>query len=378
MRKIILFILGLLLIVAVIGGTWFLQIGKLIAAGKEFAKSGPPPEAVTTAQAREETWEPSISAVGSLSAVQGVTVSAESPGKVVKILFESGSLVKAGDLLVQVDTSLEEALLRSAEANAALVRLNLQRAKDLRAHNANSQSDLDTADAQAKQAEAQADNIRAAIAKKMVRAPFGGRLGIRLVNLGQILREGDGIVSLQALDPIYADFMLPQQYLPQIAAGQAVRLKTDALPGKVIEGKVTAINPEVDSATRNFRVQATFSNPGEELRPGMFASVDVVLPLKQKVITVPATSVLHSTFLDTVFVVEETPDKETGKTVRTVRQQSVRLGERRGDFVVVLSGLKPDETVVTSGVFKLRNGTKVTVDNSLAPDARLAPKPDDT
>lgn len=378
MRKIILFIFGLLLIFLVISGIWGAQIGMLIAAGNEFKKNGPPPEAVTTGQAREELWEPTISAVGSLTAVQGVTVSTETPGKVVKILFEAGSVVKAGDLLIQLDTSLEEALLRSAEANAALVRLNFQRAKELRAHNANSQSELDTAEAQAKQADAQVDNIRAAIAKKMIRAPFDGRLGIRLVNLGQTLKEGDGIVSLQALDPIYADFMLPQQYLPRIAVAQPVRLKSDALPDKVMEGKVTAINPEVDAATRNFRVQATFSNSGEKLHPGMFTSVEVVLPSKDKVITIPATSILHSTFLDTVFVVEEAPNKGTGKMEKVVRQQSVRLGERRGDFVVVTSGLKSGETVVTSGVFKLRNGSRVTVDNSLAPDAQLAPKPNDT
>jgi membrane fusion protein (multidrug efflux system) len=378
MRKVILFILGLFIIFVVIAGVYALQIGKLIAAGKEFAKNGPPPEAVTTAQSREELWEPTINAVGSLTAVQGVTVSTETPGKVVKISFEAGSTVKEGDLLLQLDTSLEEALLRSAEANAALVRLNFQRAKDLRAHNANSQSELDTAEAQAKQADAQADNIRAAIGKKMIKAPFSGRLGIRLVNLGQTLNAGDGIVSLQALDPIYADFMLPQQYLAQIAVNQSVRLKSDALPDKMIEGKVTAINPEVDAATRNFRVQATFSNPGEELHPGMFTSVDVVLPSKEKVIVIPATSVLHSTFLDTVFVVEEVPNKDTGKTEKTVRQQSVRLGERRGDFVAVSSGIKPGETVVSSGAFKLRNGSKVTVDNTLAPDAQLAPKPNDT
>ena len=378
MRKIILFITGLVLIAVLIGGIWFLQIGKLIAAGKEFAKNGPPAEAVTTAQAREELWEPAISAVGTLAAVQGVTVSAETPGKIVKISFEAGSRVKTGELLVQLDSSLEEALLRSAEANAALVRLNFQRAKDLRAHNANSQSELDTADAQAKQADAQADNIRAAIAKKMVRAPFDGRLGIRLVNLGQTLREGDGIVSLQALDPIYGDFMLPQQYLPMIAVGQLVRLKTDALPGKTIEGKVTAINPEVDAATRNFRVQATFSNQSEELHPGMFTSLEVVLPSREKVITIPATSVMHSTFQDTVFVVGDVENNETGKPDKVVRQQSVRLGERRGDFVVVTSGIKPGETVVTSGVFKLRNGSRVTVNNTLAPDAQLAPKPGDT
>ena len=377
MRKII-FIVGILLVFGVLAGIKVLQIRTLIANGETFKKNGLPPEAVTTAEAREELWEPTLNAVGSLTAVQGVTVSTETPGKVVKIIFEAGSVVQTGDLLIQLDTSLEEALLRSAEANAALVGLNLKRAKDLRAHNTNSQSDLDTAEAQSKQADAQADNIRAAIGKKMIKAPFSGRLGIRLVNLGQTLNAGDGIVSLQALDPIYADFMLPQQYLPQSVVNQTVRLKTDALPGKVMEGKVTAINPEVDVATRNFRVQATLSNPSEQLHPGMFSSVEVVLPSKEKVITVPATSILHASSQDEVFVVEEVANAETGKPDKVVRQQAVRLGERRGDFVVVTSGLKPGEIVVSSGAFKLHNGSKVIINNSLAPDAQRAPKPSDT
>jgi membrane fusion protein (multidrug efflux system) len=378
MRKNILFILGMLLILLVIGGIWALQIGKLIAAGNEFKKNGPPPEAVTTAEAREESWEPVRHAVGSLTAVQGVTVSAEMPGKVVKISFEAGSAVKAGDLLLQLDTSVEEAQLRAAEASVALARLNFERAKKLRDQNSNSQAELDSADAQAKQAEAQADNIRAVIAKKTVRAPFAGRLGIRLVNLGQTLREGDPIVSLQALDPIYADFMLPQQALPEIAVNQPVRLTTDALPDRVIEGKVTAINPDVDTATRNFRVQATFSNPSNELHPGMFAGIAVVLPARQKMITIPATSILHTTFGDSVFVVGERKNEHTGRMEKAVRQQFVRTGEKRGDFIAITRGLKAGETVVSSGVFKLRNGSAVVIDNTLAPDAQLAPKPNDT
>ena len=381
MRKIILYIMGLLVIIlmiAGIAGIKLLQFKDMKASGAAFQKNGPPPEAVTTAEAHEESWEPTLSAVGSLTAVHGVMVSTETPGKVVKIIFEAGSVVKEGDVLLQLDTSLEEALLRSAEANATLVRLNLKRAKDLRAHNTNSQADLDTAEAQSKQADAQADNIRAAIAKKIIKAPFSGRLGIRLVNLGQTLTAGDSIVSLQQLDPIYADFMLPQQYLPQISVGQTVRLKTDALPGQVMEGKVTAINPEVDVATRNFRVQATLSNTGERLHPGMFSSVEVVLPTHEKVITIPATSIHHASSQDEVFVVESVPNKETGKPDLVVRQQPVRLGERRGDFVVVTSGLKAGETVVSSGAFKLHNGSKVLINNSLAPDAQRAPNPSDT
>ena len=374
-KKTILFVSVLALIFLVLASIKTLQIRALIASG---ANAGPPPEAVTTAEVREELWEPTISAVGSLTAVQGVTVSAEMPGKIVKISFESGAVVKSGDLLVQLDTSVEEAQLRSAEASVALARLNFERARMLRANSTNSQSDLDAADAQAKQAVAQADNIRAIIAKKTIRAPFDGRLGIRLVNLGQTLKEGESIVSLQALDPIYGDFLLPQQRLTQLAVGQPVRLTNDALGSDMVEGKITAINPEVDSATRNIRVQATFANAAERLHPGMYANFIVVLPEKEKIIAIPATSVLHATYGDTVFVVGDRKNEKTGKMEKFVRQQPVRIGEKRGDFAAVTSGLKAGETVVSSGVFKLHKDSAVLINNSITPDAQIAPKPDDT
>jgi membrane fusion protein, multidrug efflux system len=372
-RKTILFIIALAVVFLLLAGIKALQIHTLITIDHAL-----PPEAVTTAEVREELWEPTIEAVGSLTAVQGVTVSAEIPGKVVKISFEAGAVAKAGDLLVQLDTSVEEAQLRSAEASVALARLNFERARTLRANNTNSQSDLDAADAQAKQAVAQADNIRATIAKKTLRAPFDGRLGMRLVNLGQTLKEGEAIVSLQALDPIYANFLLPQQRLTQLAVNQPVRLTTDALNGDVIGGEITAINPEVDSATRNIRVQATFTNANERLRPGMFASITVVLPAKEKILAIPGTSVLHGPGGDTVFVVEDGKNEKTGKMEKLVRQQPVRTGEKRGDFVAITSGLKAGETVVSSGVFKLHKDSAVLINNSLAPDAQIAPKPDDT
>jgi membrane fusion protein (multidrug efflux system) len=373
-RGTVLFIAALLAVFLLLAGIKFFQIRALIASAASF---GPRPEAVTTATVREETWQPTIEAVGSLTAVQGVTVSAEAPGKVVKIFFEAGATVKAGDPLVQIDTSVEEAQLRSAEANVSLMQLSLDRARKLRENNTTSQADLDSADAQAKQAVAQADNMRATIAKKNIRAPFDGRLGIRLVNLGQTLKEGDAIVSLQALDPIYGNFLLPQQRLTQLAVGQPVRLTTDALGDVVVEGKITAINPDVDSATRNIRVQATFANAGERLRPGMYATLSVVLPSQEKILTIPGTSILHATYEDKVFVVEKKKNEKTGKDEDVVREQPVRLGERRGDFVAVTSGLKAGETVVSSGVFKLHKDAAVLVNNSLSPDAQLAPKPED-
>jgi membrane fusion protein (multidrug efflux system) len=308
-----------------------------------------------------------------------VDVAAELDGKIVRIAFEPGTTVKAGDLLVQQDTSTEEAQLRAAEASVALARINLNRARELIAQSTISQSELDAADAQSKQTVAQADNIRATIAKKTIRAPFGGRLGIRLVNLGQSLKSGDPIVSLQALDPIFANFLLPQQRLPDLARGLVVRVTSDGLaPDQVIEGRITAISPDVDSATRNVRVQATLANASEQLHPGMFVNLSVVLPTTEHVLVIPATAVLYAPYGDSVFVVEEKKETASGAAGKVVRQQIVRLGERRGDFVVVNSGLKAGETVVTTGVFKLRNGIPVTVDNRLAPDAELAPHPSDT
>jgi len=322
-----------------------------------------------------QTWESLLPAVGSLAAVQGVTVTAELTGKVVQIAFTPGSRVKAGDMLVKQDTSSEEAQLRSAEAAAALAKLNVERLGKLLAERTIAQSQYDNAEAGYKQAVAQADNIRASIAKKTIRAPFDGRLGIRLVNLGQVLNEGEAIVSLQSLDPIFVNFALPQQQLSSIKAGLAIRVTTDALPGEIIQGKITAINPQVDAATRNIRLQATVANADERLRPGMYVSVAVVLPDRIKVLAIPATAVLYAPYSDSVFIVEDPPEPNPEQPVKVVRQQFAQLGEKHGDFVAVRSGLKEGETVVSTGVFKLRNGQTVTVDNSLSPEFKLKPKP---
>jgi membrane fusion protein (multidrug efflux system) len=335
-----------------------------------------PAETVTADTARKETWPNTVMAVGSLVSVQGVTVAAELGGKIVKILFESGDRAKAGDVLVQLDTSTEEAQLRSAEAAARLARINLDRIQDLLAKQTISRSEFDTAEAQFKQATAQVDNVRANIGKKTVRAPFAGLLGLRLVNLGQILKEGDPIVTLQTLDPIYVNFSLPQQRLSILVPGSTVRVSTDAAPDRSFEGKINAVNPEIDPVTRTVRVQATIHNVEEKLRPGMFARVEVELPDAQEVLAIPATAVLYAPYGDTVFVVEEKKDAPSDSTQRVLRQQIVRLGRSHGDFVSVLSGLKAGDSVVTSGVFKLRPNLPVVVDNTLAPKAQLAPHPD--
>jgi len=373
MKKRIFFtIIALLALVGILAGIKTLQIRRMIGQKGGFT---PPPEVVTTAVVKSESWETMLTAVGSLAAVQGVDVAAELPGKVDRIAFEAGARVKSGDLLLRQNVSSEQAQLRAAIVAADLAKINLDRYKDLLAKDSVAQATYDNVEAQYKQTMALADNIRATISKKTIRAPFGGRLGIRLVNLGQILKEGDPIVSLQTLDPIFVNFQLPQQDLARVNTGQAVRVTSDALPGETIEGKITAINPDVDDATRNLRVQATVSNNMEHLRPGMYVNVEIVLPVKKEVLIIPATAVLYAPYSDSVFLVEERKDKNTGKKGKFLRQQFVRLGDKRGDFVTVVSGLNNGETVVSTGAFKLRNGQAVVVDNTLNPEFKLAPKP---
>jgi membrane fusion protein (multidrug efflux system) len=374
LKKILVTAFGLLVIIALLGGIKGMQIAALIAAGSNQVL---PAETVTSATAKNDVWENTVTAVGTLVAVQGVNVAAESPGKIVEINFESGAPVKRGDVLLKQDTSVEEAQLRSAEASAALARLNLDRSRALIEKHTISQAEVDTTDAQFKQANAQADNFRAMIAKKTIRAPFTGRLGIRLVNLGQNLKEGDPVVSLQALDPIFANFSVPQQELGDLAPGLVVRIQGDAVEAAAIEGKITAISPDIDPATRSVRVQATLTNKDGVLHPGMFVNVSVVLPKAAHVLIVPATAILYAPYGDSVFVIEEKKGPG-GAMQQVVRQQFVRIGSHRGDFVALTSGLKSGETIVSTGVFKLRNGGTVNVDNTLAPDAQLAPKPDNS
>ncbi len=374
-KAIFLTILGLIILVGSLAGIKTLQIRAMIAQGKQFS---PPPEVVTTAPVTADSWETLLTSVGSLESVQGVTVTAEITGKVVEIAFEAGSRVAKGDLLVQQDTSAETAQLRSAESAADLARIEFDRSKKLLADKVISQSDYDNARAKLTQALAQADNIRAVIAKKTIRAPFSGRLGIRQVNLGQTLKEGEPIVSLQSMDPIFVNFLLPQQQLAKIRTGFTVRVSSDAMPGQVATCEITAISPEVDSATRNIRVQATLANPEEQLRAGMYVNVAVVLPVKKEVIVIPATSVLYAPYSDSVFVIEEKKGEDGSPPSLMVRQQFVRLGEKRGDFIAVTSGLTAGQKVVSTGVFKLRNGQGVVVDNKLAPEFKLAPRPSES
>jgi membrane fusion protein, multidrug efflux system len=364
---------GILVLVAVLVGVKAAQIGTMIKAGKSFA---PPPESVTSAKVESSQWEASRAAIGSLVAVRGVTLGSELAGLVSDISFESGANVRKGAVLVKLDTSAEEAQLAAAQAEAALTKLTLDRAKNLRQGGVNTPADFDAASAHAKQAEASVANFQAIIAKKTIRAPFDGRIAIRQVELGQVVQSGAAIASLQSVSPIHADFYLPQQALAELKAGQRARLRTDTFPGAAWDGEITTVNPEVDVATRNVRIRATFPNADGRLRPGMFANVDVLSAEKRPALVIPATSVLFAPYGDSVFVLEEKKD-EAGKASTVAHQKFVRLGERRGDFVAVASGLAAGETIVSSGAFKLRNGSAVVVNDALAPDAKLAPKPAD-
>ena len=376
LKKVLIYASTVVALAVVVLSLVFIKKGQFAAMGA--AVFVPPPETVTAATVTEDAWENLLVANGSIAPVQGVMIGAEVPGKVVGIHFESGASVAAGALLVELDVSTETAQLRAAEALAELAKLNLARARELRANGTNSSADLDLADAQSKQAAAAADNIRAGIAKKSIRAPFAGRLGIRLVQLGQILKDGEAIVSLQTVDPIYSNFTLPQQFLSSLAVGYDVRLTTDAAPGQTFAGKITAIAPEIDAVTRNVRVQATFANADAKLRTGMFGSVAVLLPATGKSLVIPSTAILSAPYGDSVFVISEGKNAKTGETEKTIRQQFIRTGAARGDFVAVVSGLKVGDQVVTTGVFKLRPGMAVKIDNALAPKAQLAPKPDNS
>lgn len=351
-----------------------LQIHKMTSGGQ----GGMPPTTVTSVEVKQENWPPLLSAIGSVSPVQGATISSELPGTVAEVGFESGAVVKKGALLVRFDTSAEEAQLHSADADTQLAKADLERARDLAVRKVISKAELDAAESKFKQKSAITENMGAMIAKKTMQAPFDGIAGIRMVNIGQMVKAGDQIVPLQSLDPVYIDFALPQQRLADLSTGLEVNMHTDAFPGRVFRGTLTAINSAVDVATRNVTLQATFPNSDHMLRPGMFAKVDVVLPRKEPVLAIPATAIAYAPYGDSVFVIEKKKDEKSGKESQVIRQQFIRTGETRGDFVTITQGLKAGETVVSSGVFKLRNGMPVVINNELAPKPELSPTPAQT
>ncbi len=367
----ILGILALLGVIAVLVGIKAAQIGAMIDAGASYV---PPPESVTSVKAEAITWQASQRAVGTVLAVRGVTLGSELSGIVREIGFENGARVKKGQVLVQLDTASEAAQLVGAEADAELARLTRARVQSLATQGSKPQADLEAAQARAVQAEATVTHLRTLIAKKVIRAPFDGRIGIRQVELGQVVSPGSPIASLQSMDPVHVEFLLPQQALADVKEGQKVRVQVDVFPKDTWEGALTTINPEVELSSRNVRMRATVSNTDGRLLPGMFASIDVLSEDARQVVAIPTTAVLFAPYGDSVFVLEEGKDA-AGKPNLVAQQRFTRLGERRGDFIAVTSGLKPGETVVSNGVFKLRNGAAVAVNNALAPQAETAPQP---
>jgi membrane fusion protein (multidrug efflux system) len=351
------------------------KVRQFKAAMAQAASFQPPPEAVTTVVAKQETWPQTLGAIGSVTAVQGVTVSADSPGIVEAITFDSGRAVQAGEVLVRLDTSQERAQLAAAEAQRDLTKLNLDRVRGLTDQGIVAAAEGDRVAAEHKQAEARVGEIRATIERKAIRAPFAGILGIRQVNLGQYLKAGDPVVPLQSLDPIYVDFAVPQQQATGLTVGEEVVVTAEGMKGRVV-GTITAKNSVVDVATRNVQIQATFANRDGKLRPGMFVQTQVGVGESTQVIALPASAVSYAPYGDAVYVVGDI-DGQNGQRYKGVRQQFVKLGPSRGDLVAVLSGLEAGQEVVSSGVFKLRNGAAVNVNNNVQPGNDPAPKPQD-
>jgi membrane fusion protein (multidrug efflux system) len=378
-KRMILMLTGVAVVVAALGMVKYHQVATALAKGAAYR---PPPEAVTTIVAREERWNHSLRAIGTATAVNGVLVAADLPGIVERIDFDSGRAVRKGDVLVKLDTRQEDAQLKAAEAQRDLARLQLDRIEGLRRKGVTSQSELDDAQSAFTQADAKVGEIEATIDRKTIRAPFSGVLGIRQVNLGQYLAAGAPIVPLQALEPIYVDFAVPQQDVAELHRGTEVRVTPNRRTGgsegqDPLTGKVTAIDSVVDPSTRNVNVQATFDNPDDVLKPGMFVEAHVDLGGATDVVTLPATAISYAPYGDSVFVVEQVKGKD-GEPYLGVRQQFVKLGASRGDQVAVLSGVKPGEAVATSGVFKLRNGAAVLVNNAVQPGNDPSPKPENT
>jgi membrane fusion protein (multidrug efflux system) len=353
------------------------KIRQVQAGIAQNASFQPPPEAVTTVRATADRWPASVDAIGTVQAVHGVTVAADLPGLVSRIEFDSGKKVRTGDVLVRLDTRQEQAQLQAAEAQRSLATVNFERMKGLREKGITSQAEYDTAAAQQKQAVAQTGETRASIGRKTILAPFSGVLGIRQVNLGQYLKPGDPIVALQSLDPIYVNFDVPQEQLGALQIGAEVRVTAQGIEKSAAAGTITAVNSVVDEGTRNIQVQATLANTQEKLRPGMFVRAQVVLGAGAPVVALPTSAINYAPYGNSVFIVGQMKGKD-GKPYSGVRQQFVKLGSSRGDQIAVLSGVKAGEEVVSSGVFKLRSGAAVVVNNKVQPSNNPAPKPEDS
>jgi membrane fusion protein (multidrug efflux system) len=367
-------VIAVVAVIAGLGAFKFFQIQAAIAGHMSFAM---PPEAITTVVVQSQEWAGTLTAVGTIKPVNGLTLRADLAGNVESIGFQSGVAVRKGDLLVQQDISEEQAQLRAAQARQQLAEANLRRFKGLLDKRVSSQSDYDATAAEYLQAQAKCQEISAVIEMKTIRAPFDGMAGIRMVNEGEYLQPGQEIVPLQSMSPIYANFSLPQQNLADVHVGSTVKVTSSGAAGKVFEGKVTAVNSIVDEATRNFLVQATLENPEGLLRPGMFVGVEVILPGTKSVLAIPATSISYAPYGDSVFVLSEMADEKSGKKFTGVDQHFVKLGEARGDQVQILSGIQSGDEIASSGIFKLRPKAAVKVNNQVQPPTDLAPQTED-
>ncbi len=373
-KRLIVTLLAVAAILGALGYVKFRQVEVAVAQGAAFQI---PPTAVTTVVAKRETWPSTLTVIGTAAAVEGVTVSADLPGTIDKIHFESGQWVHQGDILVELDTRQERAQLANNEAQRDLANINYGRAQELDKAGVIAHSEYDNASAQQKATEAQVGDIKAAIARKTIRAPFTGLLGIRQVSLGQYLAAGQAIVALQSVDPIYVNFGVPQQDATQMRPGRALRVTNGDLPGMAFTGKITALDSVVNEQTRNIQVQATLANKGNRLRPGMFVQVELPLGQPREVMPLPASAINYAPYGDSVFIVTQMKDAK-GTSYRGVRQQVVKVEGSRGDQVAIISGLNPGDEVVSSGVFKLRNGAPVLVNNTVKPDNNPSPKPEDS
>ncbi|MBK9991420.1 MAG: efflux RND transporter periplasmic adaptor subunit [Verrucomicrobia bacterium] len=364
-KRIVLTVLIALVVFGAIFGYKFYSISKMMAAR---AGMQMPPVTVSVASVQKQTWPNMLTAVGSLASYRGITVKTELEGPVREIVAQSGAVVAQGDLLVVLDTAMEEAQLSGLEAQAKLAEINLTRARELRTNGTNTPSDLDGAEASSIQSKAAVSQLRVTLAKKRIVAPFAGRLGIVKVYPGQFLSKGDSLVVLECIDPIHVDFSLPQQDLSRLAVDQIVNLKVDAFPGRVFEAKITAISPRISDATRSVDVRATLENKDEALRPGMYARVEALLPPTENALVLPGAAVVHNPYGETVYVIDN----------GLAKQRFIKTGPQRGDLILVTDGLKEGDQVVTAGQIKLRNGSAVRIDNSAAPEANPAPKPNES
>ena len=370
-------ILMLAVMLAIVGGLGFVKFKQVEAAIEQGKNFKIPPTAVTTVVAKKEVWPSSFSVIGTAAAIQGVTVSADLPGTIDRIHFESGQWVKEGEILVELDTRQERAQLASLEAQRDLAKVNYDRAQQLVGAGVIAKQEYDNATAQQKATEAQVGDIKAAIARKTIKAPFTGVLGIRQVSLGQYLAAGQAIVSLQTLSPIYVNFGVPQQDAGRVVPGHTVRVTNNDLPGMSFTGRINALDSVINEQTRNIQVQTIITNKDNKLRPGMFVQVELPLGSPREVISLPASAINYAPYGDSVFVVSDMKDPK-GNSYRGVRQQVVKIEGSRGDQVAVVSGLNPGDEVVSSGVFKLRNGAPVVINNTVTPSNSTSPKPEDS